>query len=90
MRLSQIQSEFYTFILKKVLFYTLKKRIGIFTNDGFHTCKSIIFYSRVWNKRIPLNKHSRWKIWQKKISVAPIIPYTYTTKIGCMEPGIRP
>ena len=23
-------------------------------------------YSRVWNKRIPLNKHSPWIIWQKE------------------------
>ena len=23
-------------------------------------------YSRVWNKRSPLNKRSPWKIWQKE------------------------
>ena len=23
-------------------------------------------YSRVWNKRTPLNKHIPWKIWQKE------------------------
>ena len=28
-------------------------------------------YSRVPNKRSPLNKHSPWKNWQKTINVPP-------------------
>ena len=46
-------------------------------------------YSRVWNKRSPLNKHSPLENLAKTISVAPFIPYTYITKIGTMESRIR-
>ena len=33
----------------------------------------ITTYSRVRNKRTPLNKHSPWNIWQKIINIAPWI-----------------
>ena len=40
-------------------------------------------YSRVWNKRTPLNKRSPLENMSKRIIVAPFLPYT-------MKSGIRP
>ena len=40
-------------------------------------------YSRVWNKRTPLNKPSPLKNLAKRIIVAPFLPYT-------MKSGIKP
>ena len=40
-------------------------------------------YSRVWNKRTPLNKRSPLENLAKRIIVAPFLPYT-------MKSGIRP
>ena len=40
-------------------------------------------YSRVWNKRTPLNKRSPLESLSKRIIVAPFLPYT-------MKSGIRP
>ena len=42
-----------------------------------------ITYSRVWNKRTPLNKRSPLENLAKRIIVAPFLPYT-------MKSGIRP
>ena len=43
---------------------------------------AISIYSRVWNKRTPLNKHSPLEKLAKRIIVAPFLPYT-------MKSGIR-
>ena len=42
-----------------------------------------LYYSRVWNKRTPLNKRSPLENLAKIIIVAPFLPYTMTS-------GIRP
>ena len=68
------------------------KRVFLMKSKRFalkQACALKQAYSRVWNKRSPLNKRSPWNS-AKRISVAPFIPYTYTTKIGSMESGIRP
>ena len=52
---------------------------GIFL-FGFHMTPH---YSRVWNKRTPLNKRSPLENLAKRIIVAPFLPYT-------MKSGIRP
>ena len=43
----------------------------------------VFYYSRVWNKRTPLNKRSPLENLAKRIIVAPFLPYT-------MKSGIRP
>ena len=47
-------------------------------------------YSRVWNKRTPLNKCSPLENLAKRISVAPFLPNTYTAEIGSIKSGIWP
>ena len=38
-------------------------------------------YSRVWNKRTPLNKRSPLENLAKRIIVAPFLPYTMKSEI---------
>ena len=38
-------------------------------------------YSRVWNKRTPLNKRSPLENLAKRIIVAPFLPYTMKSRI---------
>ena len=47
------------------------------------SCKVFRNYSRVWNKRTPLNKRSPLENLAKRIIVAQFLPYT-------MKSGIRP
>ena len=51
--------------------------------NGREATKVISRYSRVWNKRTPLNKRSPLENLAKRIIVAPFLPYT-------MKSGIRP
>ena len=43
---------------------------SLYAKDGtekkIHKVSDLFMYSRVWNKRTPLNKRSPWKIWQKE------------------------
>ena len=54
------------------------KFVQVYTNS-----LKLTHYSRVWNKRSPLNKHSPLENLAKRISVAPFLPYT-------IKSGIRP
>ena len=44
-------------------------------------------YSRVWNKRSPLNKHSPLENLAKRISVAPFFTLYYEVRNKAVAPG---
>ena len=44
-------------------------------------------YSRVWNKRSPLNKHSPMENLAKRISVAPFFTLCYGVRNKAVAPG---
>ena len=44
-------------------------------------------YSRVWNKRSPLNKHSPLENLAKRISVAPFFTLCYGVRNKAVAPG---
>ena len=63
----------------------LKK--AILSPDLIEQFKIYFKYSRVWNKRSPLNKHSPLENLGKRISVAPFFTLYYEVRNKAVAPG---
>ena len=56
-------------------------------NDSANAMRAVPTYSRVWNKRSPLNKHSPLENLAKRISVAPFFTLCYGVQNKAVAPG---
>ena len=62
-----------------------KKPVSILGSENWICLKNM--YSRVWNKRSPLNKHSPLENLAKRISVAPFFTLCYGVRNKAVAPG---
>ena len=72
-------------------FWQYVTSLYLLTYDDFekhtHFFYAMLMYSRVWNKRSPLNKHSPLENLAKRIIVAPFFTLYYEVRNKAVAPG---